>query len=230
MRRSILTSFVVIGAVLALVMGAGTFAVFTDTENITGNTTAGRVDFELSGDDGDDSNVDAQDTGNEEADNDEDLQIYFNSLGDSCVDENEDSFDFFAPGDSCTIDVNLTRDNILQQLAVDLDVNGMTLLGQTAAAGVLTVASACDGGAFVLAEGGWRVTVAFRDDDSDNEDRMPAATPDDDQYLDVMLELVDGTAIDECQGDVINGNAVTPDLSIAILATQAGDPHDTGYD
>ena len=47
MRRSILTSFVVIGAVLALVVGAGTFAVFTDTDDIAGTVGAGTLQVVL---------------------------------------------------------------------------------------------------------------------------------------------------------------------------------------
>lgn len=41
MRRSILTSLVVIGAVLALVMGASTFAVFTETNTLTNDPGQG---------------------------------------------------------------------------------------------------------------------------------------------------------------------------------------------
>ncbi len=51
MRRSILTSFVVIGAVLALVMGASTFAVFTDQTTGTADiSAAGTVDIVMQSD------------------------------------------------------------------------------------------------------------------------------------------------------------------------------------
>lgn len=58
MRRSILTSLVVIGAVLALVMGASTFAVFTETNTLTndpgeGGTALSSGSFDLVLQDGD---------------------------------------------------------------------------------------------------------------------------------------------------------------------------------
>ena len=48
MKRSILVSLMIIGAVAALVSGA-TFSVFTDTETATGTITAGNVDVNLDG-------------------------------------------------------------------------------------------------------------------------------------------------------------------------------------
>src|SRR5690606_7983890 len=111
MRRSILTSFVLIGAVLALVMGASTFAVFTDDETITGSAESAILDFELTGD-----SIGPNSTGDEEGDNNDTLTINFNDDGYDC------GFDFFAPGNTCTIPVQLTRPNVAQQLAADLTV------------------------------------------------------------------------------------------------------------
>ena len=48
MKRSILVSLMIIGAVAALISGA-TFSAFTDTETIEGTITAGNVDVDLDG-------------------------------------------------------------------------------------------------------------------------------------------------------------------------------------
>ncbi len=53
--RRIVSSLFVIGAVLALVVGAGTFALFTDTQFGTGDINAGTIDLYLSDGRGDDN-------------------------------------------------------------------------------------------------------------------------------------------------------------------------------
>jgi predicted ribosomally synthesized peptide with SipW-like signal peptide len=52
--RRISSSLLVIGAVLALVVGAGTFALFSDTQNATGPVNSGTINLYLA-DGGDDS-------------------------------------------------------------------------------------------------------------------------------------------------------------------------------
>lgn len=53
--RRIVSSLFVIGAVLTLVVGAGTFALFTDTQNATGDVNAGTINLHLSDSIGDDN-------------------------------------------------------------------------------------------------------------------------------------------------------------------------------
>jgi len=53
--RRIVSSLFVIGAVLALVVGAGTFALFTDSQFGTGDINAGTIDLYLSDNRGDDN-------------------------------------------------------------------------------------------------------------------------------------------------------------------------------
>jgi predicted ribosomally synthesized peptide with SipW-like signal peptide len=210
MRRSILTSFVVIGAVLALVMGAGTFAVFTDEEEIQGTGEAAIVDFEITGD-----TIGGNSTGTDEAAGDDILTVVFDGDGYDC------GFDFFAPGDTCTIPVQLTRPaaTIAQQLAVDLTVSAASFNGVSGTTSPLT--SDCAGGA----GSHWTLSWAFRDDTGVSETQMPAATDDTDQFIDVTLALA-LSAPNACQSDDIT------DISITIHAEQAGasDVHNTSYD
>jgi predicted ribosomally synthesized peptide with SipW-like signal peptide len=215
MRRSILTSLVVIGAAMALVVGAGTFAVFTDTENIEGTANSAIVDFELTGD-----TIGGNSTGVNEAANEDTLTVSFDGDGFDC------GFDVFAPGDTCTIPVQLTRDaaTIADQLAVDLDITALSAGGQSAV-GVpgnsATVSVDCDG----AGTGGWVITATLRDAGSVNPDRMPAGTADGDQFIDVKAELLSATG-DDCQDNTLS------DISVTIVATQAGaaDVHSNTYD
>ena len=208
MRRSILTSFVVIGAVLALVVGAGTFAVFTDSESISGTADAAILDFELSGD--------GTNTGTTEANNDETLDIGFNTT--ACA------FDFFAPGDSCTIEIDLTRDaaNILQQLAADLTVSAFSVNGVTdGGAGdeddliAASIGIDCDGDS----ASDWHVSWVFTDDVG-SITHLPAATADSGQGIDVTVSL-DLDAGNACQADTLGA------IILTVLATQSAAPHST---
>ncbi len=90
MHRSILISVLVIGAVLAIVAGVGTYATFTDTDSSSGDVKAGTVDIS--------ANAEGPDT---------DLAFTTGSL--SCPDN-------LAIGDACTADVTVTNNG---SLAVD---------------------------------------------------------------------------------------------------------------
>jgi hypothetical protein len=148
-------------------------------------------------------------------------------------------FDFFAPGDSCTIRVELTRPTVAQQLAVDLTIQALTLLGQSDTTGMpagttASTTAECDG----TAGDDWTLTATFVDTTSANPNRMPAATADVGQFIDVTLTLndidptVDLDFNSTCQNLFINGNDTpgSEDIIITLRATQTTNPHDTTYD
>ncbi|MGE0058234.1 MAG: hypothetical protein AB7T32_09635, partial [Dehalococcoidia bacterium] len=124
MRRAILSSVLIIGATLAVVFSGGAFSAFSDEEQINGTVAAAIVDFELTGDG---TETAGGTTGLNEGAQDEVLTITFNNLGEACTELGTQGV--FAPGDECTITVNLTRDpaTIANQLAVDLTVNAFSV-------------------------------------------------------------------------------------------------------
>jgi len=207
MRRTILTSMLVVGAALAIVFGgAATFAPFTDTENIEGTVTAAILDFELDGDGGN--------TGVNEAANDEILTITFDNTGVLC------GFAFFAPGKTCTIPVTLTRPTPAQQLAANLTVTafnvGATNITDGGAGDLNPGANAigldCDG-----AGEDWTISWIFVDTDG-SATHMPAGVADTNQRIDVTVSLASGAG-NGCQ----NSTAPNP-IDITITSTQ--DPVD----
>ncbi|MPZ49284.1 MAG: hypothetical protein GEU75_08290 [Dehalococcoidia bacterium] len=208
MRRSVLFSLLIIGAAISVVVGAGTFGAFSDEENIDGTVTSAIVDFELSGD--------GASTGTTENPVDETLEISFDALGVTC------GFAFFAPGSSCELEIDLTRANILQQLAVDLSVTAFTVegVGDTNAAPDLDVAAQsigidCDS----VAGADWHISWDWFDDGGDDDEFMPAANDDTGQRIDVTVSL-DGDAQNGCQNSEIDP------ILITIQALQATpDPH-----
>jgi predicted ribosomally synthesized peptide with SipW-like signal peptide len=223
LRRTVLSSFLIIGAALAVVFAGGTFSAFTDQESISGEATAAIVDFELSGDG---ANTGLSDPGSET------LSITFDDADDACAG------DYFAPGDSCQIDVTLTRDNILQQLAVTLSVTAFAVGSVTDGGagdlnGTLGVPNGiigldCDSASTTPpGDAGAEWTISYVFEDAGGADTtMPAATDDLDQQIDVTVALdigAIGNASDPggCQGDDPGTVAIT------INATQTGTPHST---
>jgi predicted ribosomally synthesized peptide with SipW-like signal peptide len=214
MRRAILSSVLIIGAALAVVFAGGSFSAFTDEENISGTATAAVLDFELQGDGASNS------TGLNEAAGNETLTISFDGVDSPCPTGGASAF--FAPGDTCKIDVNLTRDpaTIAQQLAATLSVSAFSVGGVTdngagdldASTGVIGLD--CDG----VSGTDWTVSYAF-DDSGGTATHMPAGVQDTNQQIDVSVALA-GAAGNGCQGDALGT------VAIKILSTQdVTDPH-----
>ena len=187
----------IIGAALAVVFGGGAFSAFNDTEDITGAATAAIVDFEL-------SSVNDGNTGANEAAGDETLALDFN-------DEDCD-FDYFAPGDSCTITVTVLRATpYAQQLAVDLTTSTPVLVSTPV-------------GSLVCANTNWTAVVNNWKDTFDNgagvanedADYFPAGVQDEATF-DVVVTLL-GSAGNGCQGASLG-------VSLTVTSTTTGTPH-----
>jgi predicted ribosomally synthesized peptide with SipW-like signal peptide len=212
LRRAILSSVLIIGAALAVVFAGGSFSAFTDEEQINGEANAAIVDFELTS-----ATVASNTTGTTETtpSADDILTINFDSTSTECAGETElAGQDYFAPGDSCTIEVNLTRANIEKQLAVILSVNNFTVgaVGDTNSGSDGDVADDsigidCDG----VAGADWHISWAFADDTGD-ANYMPAATADDGQQIRITVSLDEDAAGDAgagCQGDELDTISLT---------------------
>lgn len=223
MRRAILSSVLIIGAALAVVFAGGSFSAFTDEEQINGTATAAIVDFELASVTNTGNN-----TGTTEAAPDEILTLAFDSLSGECSAANElNGGNYFAPGDTCTIAVHLTRANIAQQLAVDLTVSSFDVTGATDIDNTANVIGIdCDGNATA----DWTITYAFADGDDPgtaDDAYMPAATNDPGQNINITVALAstaggDASAATSCQGNALNT------INLTIHAAQdVGDPHNT---
>jgi predicted ribosomally synthesized peptide with SipW-like signal peptide len=216
MRRAILSSVLIIGAALAVVFAGGSFSAFTDEENISGTATAAILDFELQGDGSSNS------TGVNEAAGNETLTISFNGVDSPCPTGGASAV--FAPGDTCKIDVNLTRNpaTIAQQLAANLSVSAFSVGGVSdndagdldPSTGVIGLD--CDGATGT----DWTVSYAFDDSDGSTT-HMPAGVQDTNQQIDVSVALA-GTAGNDCQGDALGT------VAIKILSSQdTVTPHST---
>jgi predicted ribosomally synthesized peptide with SipW-like signal peptide len=203
MRRAILSSVLIIGAALAVVFAGGSFSAFTDEENISGTATAAILDFELQGDGSSNSTS-------------------FNGVDSPCPTGGASAV--FAPGDTCKIDVNLTRNpaTIAQQLAANLSVSAFSVGGVSdndagdldPSTGVIGLD--CDGATGT----DWTVSYAFDDSDGSTT-HMPAGVQDTNQQIDVSVALA-GTAGNDCQGDALGT------VAIKILSSQdTVTPHST---
>jgi predicted ribosomally synthesized peptide with SipW-like signal peptide len=219
MRRTILSSVLVIGAALAVVFGGGAFSAFTDTESIEGSATAAILDFELQS---------VTNTGNTTGTTETGTPAGGSSLETLVVNfaTTECANNYFAPGDSCTIEVNLTRNaaTIAQQLAAILSVSSFTITGETDLdTDPNEFGIDCDTGQTNAHAGAdWLISYQFVDNDdagasTDDNAYFPAATPDPGQQIWITVALhadAAGNALGGCQGDQLGS------INISILATQ----------
>jgi predicted ribosomally synthesized peptide with SipW-like signal peptide len=244
LRRTVLVSLLIIGAALGVVFGGGSFALFSDEENIEGgangtSATAGILDFEICGDPTCAGNAvpapGTDNTGANEAANDEILTITF--------DTSPCTWDVFAPGNFCEIPITLYRAlPYASQLAADLvfdNFSGAVTTGgvlQTAVTGTDpnpntggSLALKCDGtldadGPGVLdADDGWQIDIGGFVDNlltnaPDEGDYFPAGENDSARFT--IKVTLDTDADNTCQGDSLT-------VKLTVRATQDNSPHNT---
>jgi predicted ribosomally synthesized peptide with SipW-like signal peptide len=238
MRRSILTSVVLIGAVLALVIGASTFAVFSDQESISTdpshNLVAGSVGIAINqgtnSTNGDTNGVsdlalivDGPDSGASTACTVTTLNSAPLPTPVATVTAPTD-FTYWAPGDECKTTITVNRglpDNgtVATYLAEDLYIDGISLGSSN---GTWTQGAGSD---FYLGctgdANGWRVRISpFVDDSSGHAAFMPAGATDTEHFT-ITIDF-DVNAPNTCQNDGPHT------LALTVRTTQDTlDPHNT---
>jgi predicted ribosomally synthesized peptide with SipW-like signal peptide len=203
LRRSILFSLMVIGAVIAVVAGASTFSAFTSTDNISGTVTAGKLKIDLA------------DTGATPSEN----SLTFD-LNTACGE--------MTPTDTCTVLIQLCNGTSAAGVCTGSPSSNLEeyisaatfeeLAGDSdnCFSGVLTTDTA-NGRTISIADGtvgatGTGDTATFTVDSAATE----SLDPGDFVVMKLTVSLADDNA---CQGD-----AATYKLSVT--ATQTNTPHD----
>ena len=204
MRRSILTSFVLIGAVLALVAGASTFAVFTDEDAIEGTITAGTI------------NVDLADIG----DSPEEATLTFD-LTSVCGE--------MTPEDTCDVDIQICNGTTTATVcaATGSNLEGTVTTGtvtesadpDSCFSGDITGAAPVSIGDGAVGDTGAADTATFTTTETPDGDGAPhddSLDPGESVTVTLTVSLDDD---DACQGDSVT-------YAVDVTLSQSSSPHD----
>ena len=203
MRRSILTSFVLIGAVLALVVGAGTFATFSNEQTISSQTNdVGATTLVMVLEDEGDTSL-----------------SFKPGTAEGC--------DSMADGDTCvtTFDISHGADNILEFKYA----GNVTEDGDSTDCFVATISDASNSGGVGVptfsnsaTNNGEQATFERPDTGTDGSDTSDALDVGEIDSIELTVTLTPGAGVDpnDCQG--VTGVTYTVDVT----ATQSNSPHD----